>query len=37
MAMLFAIESEQQVIDKAVQIFVGSGVVSRFAVEKFYE
>ena len=33
MAKLFASESEQQVIDKAVQIFGGSGVVSGFAVE----
>ena len=37
MAMLFAIESEQQVIDKAVQIFGGSGVVSGFAVEQLYQ
>ena len=33
MAKLFASESEQQVIDKAVLIFGGSGVVSGFAGE----
>ena len=37
LAKLFASESEQQVIDKAVQIFVGSGVVSGFAVEQLYQ
>ena len=37
MAMLFAIESEQQVIDKAVQIFGEPGVVSAFAVEQLYQ
>jgi len=37
MAKLFASESEQQVIDKAVQIFGGSGVVSGFAVEQLYQ
>ena len=34
LAKLFASESEQQVIDKAVQIFGGSGVVAGFAVEQ---
>lgn len=37
LAKLFASESEQQVIDKAVQIFGGSGVVSGFAVEQLYQ
>ena len=36
LAKLFASESEQQVIDKAVQIFGRSGVVSGFAVEQLY-
>ena len=37
MAKLFASESEQQVIDKAVLIFGGSGVVSGFVVEQLYQ
>ena len=37
MAKLFASESEQRVIDKAVQIFGGPGVVSGFAVEQLYQ
>ena len=37
LAKLFASDSEQQVIDKAVQIFGGSGVVSGFAVEQLYQ
>ena len=36
MAKLFATEAAQRVIDEAVQIFGGSGVVSGFAVEQFY-
>ena len=37
LAKLFASESEQQVIDKAVLIFGGSGVVSGFVVEQLYQ
>jgi acyl-CoA dehydrogenase len=36
MAKLFATEAAQRVIDEAVQIFGGSGVVSGFAVEQLY-
>jgi len=36
MAKLFATEAAQRVIDEAVQIFGGSGVVSGFAVEQHY-
>ncbi len=36
MAKLFATESAQQVIDQAVQIFGGIGVVSGVTVEKLY-
>ena len=36
MAKLFATEAAQRVIDEAVQIFGGSGVVSEFAVEELY-
>lgn len=36
MAKLFATESAQQVIDQAVQIFGGTGVVSGVTVEKLY-
>ena len=36
MAKLFATETAQRLIDEAVQIFGGSGVVSGFAVEKLY-
>ncbi len=36
MAKLFATESAQEVIDQAVQIFGGLGVVSGVAVEKLY-
>jgi len=36
MAKLYATESAQQVIDKAVQIFGGSGVVSGVKVEELY-
>ena len=35
-AKLFATEAAQRVIDEAVQIFGGSGVVSGFAVEQLY-
>ena len=36
MAKLFATEAAQRVIDEAVQIFGGSGVVSGFPVEQLY-
>ena len=36
MAKFFATEAAQRVIDDAVQIFGGSGVVSGFAVEQLY-
>jgi acyl-CoA dehydrogenase len=36
MAKLFATESAQQVIDSALQLFGGSGVVSGSAVERLY-
>ena len=36
MAKLFATEAAQQVIDQAVQIFGGIGVVSGVTVEKLY-
>jgi acyl-CoA dehydrogenase len=36
MAKLFATESAQQVIDSALQLFGGSGVVSGVAVERLY-
>ena len=36
MAKLFATEAAQRVIDEAVQIFGGSGVVSGFAIEQLY-
>ena len=36
MAKLFATEAAQRVIDEAVQIFGGSGVVCGFAVEQLY-
>ncbi|MBC8259355.1 MAG: acyl-CoA dehydrogenase family protein [SAR324 cluster bacterium] len=36
MAKLYATEAAQRVIDDAVQIFGGSGVVSGFAVEQLY-
>jgi acyl-CoA dehydrogenase len=36
MAKLFVTEAAQRVIDEAVQIFGGSGVVSGFAVEQLY-
>jgi acyl-CoA dehydrogenase len=36
MAKLYATESAQQVIDKAVQIFGGMGVVSGVKVEELY-
>ena len=36
MAKLFATESAQRVIDEAVQIFGGLGVVSGVAVERLY-
>ena len=36
MAKLFATEAAQRVIDEAVQIFGGSGVVTGFAVEQLY-
>ena len=36
MSKLFATEAAQRVIDEAVQIFGGSGVVSGFAVEQLY-
>ena len=36
MAKLFATEAAQRVIDEAVQIFGGSGVVSGFVVEQLY-
>lgn len=36
MAKLFATEAAQRVIDEAVQIYGGSGVVSGFAIEQLY-
>jgi acyl-CoA dehydrogenase len=36
MAKLYATESAQEVIDAAVQLFGGSGVVSGSAVERLY-
>lgn len=36
MAKLFATESAQQVIDSALQLFGGTGVVSGMAVERLY-
>ena len=36
MAKLYATESAQEVIDEAVQIFGGMGVVSGMAVERLY-
>ena len=36
MAKLFATEAAQRVIDEAVQIFGGSGVVAGFAAEQLY-
>ncbi len=36
MAKLFATDSAQQTIDKAVQIFGGLGVVTGMPVEKLY-
>ena len=36
MAKLFATEAAQEVIDQAVQIFGGIGVVSGVTVEKLY-
>lgn len=36
MAKLFATEAAPRVIDEAVQIFGGSGVLSGFAVEQLY-
>ncbi|MBT7293513.1 MAG: acyl-CoA dehydrogenase, partial [Rhodospirillaceae bacterium] len=36
MAKLYATDSAQQVIDEAVQIFGGQGVVSGSPVEKLY-
>ena len=35
-AKLFATEAAQRVIDEAVQIYGGSGVVSGFAIEQLY-
>ena len=36
MAKLFVTEAAQRVIDEAVQLFGGSGVVYGFAVEQLY-
>jgi acyl-CoA dehydrogenase len=36
MAKLYATEAAQQVIDSAVQLFGGTGVVSGMAVERLY-
>jgi alkylation response protein AidB-like acyl-CoA dehydrogenase len=36
MAKLFSTESAQQIIDQAVQIFGGSGVVAGSVVERLY-